>query len=60
MNITVPVLYAITIAAGVWGEWGYYVLGNAIELVLLGVIVKLALTLPRTDRRTRCHNPPQR
>jgi Family of unknown function (DUF6326) len=48
-NVLVPVLYAVTIAGGAIGEWGYYVLGSAIEFVLLGVIVKLALTLPRAD-----------
>jgi hypothetical protein len=43
-NITLGILYALTIIAGAIGEWNYYVLGSAIEVALLGAIVYYAWT----------------
>lgn len=40
-------MYAVTIAAGAIGEWNYYVLGSAIEIVLLGAVVAFAWTWPK-------------
>ena len=46
-NITLGVLYALTIVAGAVGEWGYYVLGSAIEVALLAAVVYYAWTWPK-------------
>lgn len=42
LNILVPVFFAVTIVGAAIGEWGYYLIASAAELVLLGVIVVLA------------------
>ena len=41
-NITLGIVYALTIIAGAIGEWGYYILGSAIEVALLAAIVYYA------------------
>ncbi|MBJ7601156.1 MAG: hypothetical protein DLM67_05890 [Candidatus Nephthysia bennettiae] len=46
INIVVAALYAITIAGGAVGEWGYYILGSVIEALLLAVVVRHAWTWP--------------
>lgn len=46
-NMIVAAVYALTIVAGAIGEWGYYVLGSIVEVVLLAAIVQLARTWPR-------------
>ncbi len=46
INIVVAALYAITIAGGAVGEWGYYILGSVIEALLLAVVVHNAWTWP--------------
>jgi hypothetical protein len=46
-NIALSVIYALTIIAGAIGEWGYYILGSAVEVALLGAIVYYAWTWPR-------------
>jgi len=46
-NIALAVIYALTIVAGAVGEWNYYILGSAIEVVLLATIVYYAWTWPK-------------
>ena len=53
-NIALSVVYAMTIIAGAIGEWSYYVLGSAIELVLLAAIAYYAWTWPKQP-----HQPPR-
>jgi Family of unknown function (DUF6326) len=50
-NIALSVLYAVTIIGGSIGEWGYYVLGSAIEVALLAAIAYRAWTWPKTTVR---------
>lgn len=47
VNIAMGGLYALTIAAGAIGEWGYYILGSAIEVALLAAIAYYAWTWPK-------------
>jgi hypothetical protein len=49
-NITLAIVYALTIVAGVIGEWSYYVFGSAVEVALLAAIVYYAWTWPRGTR----------
>lgn len=49
-NIALSVVYALTIVAGAIGEWNYYILGSAIEAVLLAAITYYAWTWPREAR----------
>jgi len=47
-NIVVALIYAVSIIASCIGEtWGYYLLGSAVEVVLLVAIVRTAWTWPR-------------
>ena len=48
LSIGLSVLYAVTIVGGAIGEWGYYVLGSLVEVVLLGLISYYAWTWPKT------------
>ncbi len=50
-NITLSLLYAVTIIGGAIGEWNYYVLGSAIEVALLAAIAYYAWTWPRISER---------
>ncbi len=45
-NIALSLVYALTVVAGAIGEWGYYVLGSAVEVALLAGIVYYAWTWP--------------
>jgi Family of unknown function (DUF6326) len=45
-NIALGIVYAFTIIVGAIGEWGYYILGSAIEVALLAAIVYYAWTWP--------------
>src|SRR5450756_2234837 len=50
VNIVVALLYAVSIIASCIGEgWIYYLLGSAVEVVLLVAIVRAAWTWPRTQ-----------
>ena len=50
VNIVVALVYAVSIIASCIGEaWGYYLLGSAVEVVLLVAIVRTAWTWPRTQ-----------
>lgn len=47
VNVALGAVYALTVVAGAIGEWGYYVLGSAVEVALLAAIVYYAWTWPR-------------
>jgi hypothetical protein len=50
VNIVVAVVYAVSIIASCIGEgWVYYLLGSAVEVVLLVAIVRTAWTWPRSQ-----------
>jgi hypothetical protein len=49
VNIVVALFYAVSIIGGAIGEWNYYILGSAVEVVLLVAIVRTAWTWPRTQ-----------
>jgi Family of unknown function (DUF6326) len=51
-NITLSVMYALTIIASAIGEWNYYILGSAIEVMSLAAIVYYAWTWPKEARPT--------
>jgi hypothetical protein len=46
-NIVLGSLYALTIVVAAIGEWGYFVLGSAVEIALLALIVYYAWTWPK-------------
>ena len=48
-NIALSIIYALTIIGGAIGEWNYYILGSAVEVVLLVAIVRTAWTWPRSQ-----------
>ena len=50
VNIALGIVYALTVIAGAIGEWGYYILGSAIEVALLAAIVYYAWTWPKETR----------
>ena len=52
-NIVLAIVYAATIVGGAIGEWGYYLLGSAIEVALLAGIVYYAWTWPRRAPRAQ-------
>jgi len=49
-NSALGVIYALTIIAGAIGEWNYYILGSAIEVMLLAGIVYYSWTWPTEAR----------
>ena len=50
VNIVVALFYAVSIIASCIGEtWGYYLIGSAVEVVLLVAIVRTAWTWPRAQ-----------
>ena len=50
VNIVVALACAVSIIASCVGEgWVYYLLGSAVEVVLLVAIVRTAWTWPRTQ-----------
>ena len=44
VNISLAGIYAITIVGGAIGEWNYYVLGSAVEFVLLALVIRHSWT----------------
>ena len=50
VNIALSVVYALTIVGAAIGEWNYYLLGSAIEVVLLAAVAYHAWTWPREAR----------
>ena len=57
VNIALSIIYAITIIAGMVGEWSYYLLGSAIEVALLAAIVHYARTWPKVNPFMLDHGP---
>jgi Family of unknown function (DUF6326) len=49
-NIALSIVYVLTIIAGAIGDWGYYILGSAIEAALLAAVVYYAWTWPKETR----------
>ena len=48
INIILPILYIITIAGSMVGEtWMYYLLGSAVEVVVLTVLMGYAWKWPK-------------
>ena len=47
VNIALSVIYALTIIGGAIGEWNYYLLGSAVEVVLLAAVAYYAWTWPK-------------
>jgi Family of unknown function (DUF6326) len=56
-NITLSILYALTIIGGAVGEWTYYLLGSAIEVALLAAIFHYARTWPKVAPKASIENP---
>ena len=50
-NTALGIIYALTIIAGAIGEWNYYILGSAIEVVQLAAIVYYVRTWPKETHR---------
>ena len=50
VNIALSVVYALTIVGAAIGEWNYYLLGSAIEVVLLAAVAYYAWTWPKAVR----------
>jgi uncharacterized protein DUF6326 len=48
VNISLSIIYALTIIAGAVGEWNYYLLGSAIEVVLLVAVFHYARSWPKS------------
>jgi Family of unknown function (DUF6326) len=46
-NIALAIGYALTIVGAAIGEWGYYILGSAVEVALLAALVYYAWTWPK-------------
>ncbi|MGE5460431.1 MAG: hypothetical protein ACM3WR_07380 [Solirubrobacterales bacterium] len=47
VNIALSVVYALTIIGGAIGEWNYYLLGSASEVVLLAAVAYYAWSWPK-------------
>ena len=47
VNIALGIMYALTIIGGAIGEWNYYLLGSAVEVVLLAAVAYYAWTWPK-------------
>lgn len=56
-NITLSIIYALTIIGGAIGEWHYYVLGSAIEVALLATIAYYAWTWPKLPASRSANRP---
>jgi hypothetical protein len=56
-NIALAAVYALTIVGSAIGEWGYYILGSAVEVALLAAVISYAWTWPRATPQT---SPPGR
>jgi len=50
-NIALSVIYILTIVGGAIGEWNYYLLGSALEVMLLAGIAYYAWTWPKEVHR---------
>ncbi|MCZ7535959.1 MAG: DUF6326 family protein [Acidimicrobiia bacterium] len=52
VNLFLAPLYALSIAVAAIGEWGYYVLGSAVEVAILAGIARYAWTWPGVSAAT--------
>ena len=52
-NIALSVMYLVTIVGAAIGEWSYYILGSAIEVVVLAAILRYAWTWPKQTASDR-------
>ena len=43
ISIVAAALMAVTIVGGAIGEWSYYILGSAVEIILLGAVITQAI-----------------
>jgi hypothetical protein len=50
INITLSIVYALTIVAGAIDEWNYVIFGSAIEVALLASIAYYAWNWPKQDK----------
>ena len=50
LNIALAAVYAVTIVGSAVGEWGYFILGSAVETVLLGAVAYHAWVWPEATR----------
>ncbi len=57
-NITLSILYGLTIVAAAIGEWNYYVLASTIEVALLAIIVYVAWTWPQAPTPSATNQEP--
>lgn len=48
-NLVLAAVYSVTIVGGAAGEWGYYILGSAVEVGLLVGVAYYAWTWPRLE-----------
>lgn len=48
LNVALAAVYAVTVVGSAVGEWGYFVLGSAAEVALLGAVVYHAWTWRET------------
>jgi hypothetical protein len=49
VNIVVAAIYGLTIIGSAVGEWYYFILGSAVEAILLAIVIHHAWTWPRAD-----------
>lgn len=57
LTIVVALLYALTIFGGAIGEWGYYMVGSAVEVALLAVVIHHAWTWRTTSTTAGAARP---
>lgn len=50
LNIALAAVYAVTVVGSAVGEWGYFILGSAVETVLLGALAYHAWVWPESTR----------
>ncbi|MFC5268587.1 DUF6326 family protein [Kribbella qitaiheensis] len=51
VNILVAAVYGLTVVGGAVGEWNYYLLGSAVEVILLALVIHHAWTWPKATAR---------
>lgn len=51
VNMIVAAGYGLTVIGSAVGEWNYYLLGSAVEVILLALVIHHAWTWPKTTTR---------
>jgi len=51
VNIIVAAAYGLTIIGSAIGEWNYFILGSAVEAILLAIVIYHAWTWPKADHQ---------